>query len=185
MNKELTTVYVYKGRNYDSIPIKNYHAHTVDFKNGVKYVGIRSKIPMYIHLIIVGLLLIPLVKLNYDRLSKESIQVGKHTLRIPSEMYYDLNTKILDIDITNDGSNFETISFIIQDQDGDNIVELNGINPGESIGSIPVNYDFKKLPLKCKIIYKSSYQGNIFKDVKMDVLVVDRVVADKDLNLDF
>lgn len=184
MNEE-STVYVYKGRRYDSPPIKLYHIDSIEFIEGAKYTYIRRKLPIYVHIIILCVLILPLAKLNYDSMHKESVQVRKHTLRVPSEMYYDSSTKILDIDITNDGSNFETVSFTIQDSNGSIIVKLNGINPGESIGSIPVQYKFSKLPLKCKIVYKTTYQGSVFKDIERDVLVVDRIVADKDTNRDF
>lgn len=185
MNKELIVIYVYKGINYDTAPIRYYYIDSVIFSNGVKYFTIRKKIPVYIHLFIIIILLTPLIKVNYEYYSKESIQVRKHTLRIPDEMYYDFDTKILDIDITNDGSNFEIISFSIQDSGGKSILDLNGINPGESIGSIPVNYEFKQLPIICKIVYKTSYKGSVFKNIVKDVSIVDRAVADNDINRDF
>lgn len=185
MSDGLTTMYIFKGEKYEDPPINSYHVDSIEVVGDMKYIGIRRKLPIYIHVIILCTLLLPLIILNYNSLTKDSVQVRKHTLRVPSEMYYDASTKVLDIDITNDGSNFETVSFSIEDSSGNTIVKLNGINPGESIGSIPVEYNFKKLPLKCKIIYRTTYEGSIFKDIVMDVLVVDRVVADKDVNRDF
>jgi hypothetical protein len=178
-------LYKYRGQVYETLPIRNYYIEMEEIVGTVKYISVRRKIPMYIHVLILLMLVVPLIIINYSNSQEDTVQVRNHTLRIPSEMYYDYTTKILDIDITNDNSNFETISLTIKSPKGDTIIQLNGINPGESIGSLPVDFEFESLPVKGTITYKSMYNNYVFKDIEKDVLIVDRVVADRDVNRDF
>lgn len=181
-----TIIYLYKGKGYEVPPIKSYYIDMKEIKDDITYITIRRKIPSFIHGIIMGALLAPLlVSIYYVSISSNNIQIRNHTIRVPSEMYYDNRTGTLDIDISNDSSNFETISILIKDNEGNNIIELNGINPGESVGTLPVEIDNDKLPMRSTIVYKSNHGFYEFKSIKLNVLIVDRSIADKDINRDF
>lgn len=179
-------LYKYKNNYFNEPPIKYYHIDSEEIVDNIKYVTIRRKIPIFGHLIFMLILLSPIMYINYANRHNLNNQIRTHTIRIPSEMYYDDRAMTLDVDITNDESNFETVSIVLENSKGKSILELNGIKPGESVGAIPINENsFSKLPEQCTVIYKAQRDGYKFNYVKRDVLVVDRSVADKDTNCDF
>lgn len=178
-------LYQYNGQTYETPPIKHYYIEMEEMNGAITYISIHRMIPNYVHTILIIFLLVPLIILNYFSFKIKNIQIKDHTLRVPSEMYYDNRTKVLDLDITNDSSNFEVISFTIESPTGEVILELNGINPGESVGSIPIEFKFDSLPVRCILIYKATCNGFVFREIYKDILVVDRRVADNDINHDF
>lgn len=185
MSKDTKNIYLYKGSSYEYPPIKTYCIDKRVVKGSTTYLTLRRVIPMWVHIFIIMLLISPHVFIITKIITTESVQVRQHTMRIPSEMYYDYETKILDLDITNDSSNFEVVNITLLSSNNEQILELKGINPGDAIGSIPTEFIFDSLPMSCKIIYQTKYDDHIFNDTIKDVLIVDRSVADKDVNRDF
>lgn len=172
--------YRYKGMIYDYPPIKYYYIDGKEYKDTYTINDIRRRIPMFVHLLIFLLLCIPNVFTIYTYTTKSSIkQEYTHRMLVPSEMYFDTRTQTLDIDIYNDASNKETISISIVDEHDNVIVTLNGIEPGYSIGGIPVTeYEFKELPMQVKVLYNAVYNGKVYSTIEKKLLIVSSVTSE-------
>lgn len=179
-------LFKYKGSSYEEPPIKYYYIYQEEIVGNVKYIYIRRKIPTFLHAMIFIILLAPLIYINYINYNINSNIIKNHIVRVPKEMYYDYNTGVLDLDIINDESNFEIISITITPRfENTNIVDIKGIEPGHSIGSIKLEYSFKELPVEARVIYRV-YSSNIsFKEIYRDVLIIDKNITNNDINRDF
>lgn len=185
MNTTKQVLYKYKSMIFDEIPVRNYYIERKEVVGNITYISIKKVMPNYVHVCIISILLIFLVIINYLAYKANDTQIRSHTIRVPKEMYYDFETKVIDLDICNDDSNFEVINITLRDSYNKEIVRLSGIEPGDSIGGIPIEYTFSKLPITCTLSYSAKYNNFVFKEIKRDVLVVDKRVVEDSINRDF
>ena len=164
-------IYIYKDNMYDSVPIKHYHVLEENTEGDVIYITIDRKIPNLVHLLVIITVFVLNVIMLHDVSS--NISYTNHISSIPSVMYYDRTNNILDIDITNDLSNYESISIELLNRNGDTVFNITGIRVGSSIGSIQPLCDIYTLPEQYTLKY------TIFDDGKQltkeyTVLIVER-----------
>lgn len=184
--KNRQILYKYKDKVLDHLPFNNFEIDKQEIDGNITYISVSKRLPNYVHFIIVIILLVPIIFINSTSNKLHYYQKKVHYMRVPTEMYYESKTNSLDLDVTNDISNFETISIKLVDPNGDTVLNLTGIKPGESIGTIPIgDYKFESLPARCKLLYDSTCDGFRFDTIYKDILVVDRSVTDKELNNDF
>lgn len=185
-DKEMQTLYVHKERISEDPPFKNYTIEKKEIKGNIEYITIRRVVPLFVHILFALILVTPMVFINYKAYTDGSVQKRVHTIRVPSTMYWDNRTNTIDVDVINDSSNLETISIELRDKNGKLILQFNGIKPGESIGSVPISeYKVTDIPISGRLIYKSSYNEFVYNEIEIDVLIVDRRVAEKEQNNDF
>lgn len=180
-------IYKYKGITYSYLPFKNYRVDKIEQEGSTIYYTISKTIPLFIHIIIICSLISLLIILFININNNSSIDIT-HKARVPSEMYWDSKNKILDIDITNDESNIDTvISFkLIDGKSNKVILDVKGINQGESIGSLPIDdYEFNNLPKSYRLEYHISYKYLISKVENFNIIVIDKDKAESELNNDF
>lgn len=178
-------IFVYKGSCYESNPIKYYYINNEYYIGTIKYICITKRLPVFIHLFITTLFVLILCSLLYISKMTNEGTFGNHIINVPTEMYYSSSNRVLDVDISNDSSNFESIDITIRDKSNNVLLTFSNIEPSEAVGGVEIAYEFSKLPASCIIEYVMVSPNLLSKSVTLDVLIIDRDVASSDMNYDF
>ena len=163
-------MYKYKGIIYDHAPFKKFHVIEIELIDGVEIKVIERRFSFVTHLIIISFIVFcNIFLLNSIITSHNTVE---HIIRVPEKMYYDSDLRILNLDITNDISNIESVSIKLLDTDGNTIFKLNGIEPNESVGGIYVeSEEFNVLPCTCMLEYSYYTDLNVYtKNLKVSIL---------------
>lgn len=186
MIKDKKKIYILGKHKYEVPPISKYYIDHIEYEEGVEYITIRWKIPTIIHALIITLMIGSSILFSY--MFNNSISLNekvKHTIKVPNEIYYDKETSTIDLDTTNSLDNNEDISITLRTEDNNKLIEFENIKPGYAIGAVPIDKEVTKLPNKCTLEYSIIKDGKVLEVIKINTLLVDREVSDRDVNNDF
>lgn len=177
----LRNYFIFKGQEFVVPPIRWFHTDKVEVIDGITYHYISRRVPLGVQLAIYMLLLITMILGFYVFNTYYNCNNDvDYKLATPKEVYYYPDLNLLDIDITNSGSNYYPINVQVQSQDGVVLCDFKGIRPGHSIGSVPITGDINGT-CDGKVIYYLPYVGY----QEYPVLIVDRSLNNKDINTEF
>ena len=179
--KDKEIFYKYKGTISDYPLVKPFIIDKVDANGNTVTFTIRKGKSLVFHLFVFLICIIPMIIIIYNCLSLNSNFKTRHILRIPNEFYYNDDYKAIDLDLTNDGSNLENVNISLY-YNNELLLNFERIEPGESIGAIPLDLSKYKLPLECKLKYTAYKDNIVYSDVMLDVLIVDTGVLDEQFN---
>jgi hypothetical protein len=178
-----TNYYRYKGVLYEEPPFESFKVVNADYRDdGTIIYNIKSKRPSILNLF----LLLPVIGLILFNVAVYDMRTGDgftHITRIPEQMYYDSVSGTIDVDIENDAQNVGNISLkLVDDLNGQTLLELEGIEPGESIGSIPVESVETGMPVMCTLYYTVTPAYVSLTPLEKKVMLIDRANSDSELN---
>lgn len=181
---ERVILYRYKGVLHEIPPITDYKVISESYleEEGVYVHEIKASRPSMLNL----LLIIPIIGIIVFNVPIYNMRVHQsfyHITKVPSQMYWDSRVNTIDVDIENDEQNVGSINVkLVNDVDGSTVFELTGINPGESIGAIPIEAAPTNLPVMCTLYYEVLPGYLALKPLEKKVMLVDRNSSDKELN---
>lgn len=185
--KKQVNYYIYKGVMYEEPPIRFWAVTDIDTSNtGYIKTFIRNELYEILAIIFFVILIVcSTAFVTWSKYSHNYYNIGNHIIRVPSEMFYDSDSKVLDIDITNDSSNFETVGLSVSDKNDNPIVSVKDINPGESVGGIVISKELTELPIEGYVNYMIYNKDSGYSVITKKVLIVDRHVSDSIVNKEF